>query len=94
MPPALLLILFFLLLFFLEYLSVATGHSEAISGMRQGRIILKKILLPSLLSASAFACGTLTNGSFKSLIGSSIALIGFGLFATIAYYFADTPEDI
>lgn len=60
--------------------------------MQRGRIILRKFLIPSFLSTTAFACGVLSRGTVKTLVASSMLLLCFAFFAALVHYFADTTE--
>jgi hypothetical protein len=93
MPPVFLLILFFMVLFTLSYCLRKLGYSESVDGMARGRIIVIKFLIPSFLSAAAFGSGAMSGGSLKGIIGSSLLLLIFALFAGVAHYFTDTTAD-
>lgn len=93
MPPVFLLILFFMVLFALSYWLRKSGYSEPVDGMARGRIVVRNFLIPSFLSAAAFGSGVMSGGSLKGIIGSSLLLLIFALFAGMAHYFVDTTED-
>jgi hypothetical protein len=91
--PLLLLILFLVVLLGLSYMLKKSGHATADDGMANARPILQKFLLPAFLSASAFACGVLSGGSLRGLLGSTLLLLIFGIFAGLVHYFTDTTKD-
>lgn len=92
--PSLLLLVFLAILFSLSYLLGKSGYSAPEDGMCHGRIVVRKFLIPSFLSASAFVSGTTSNGSIKGIVASSVLLLIFALFSVLILYLTDTTEHV
>jgi hypothetical protein len=93
MPVVVLLILILSALFVIYWFLRKLGYSEPVDGMVQGRIIMRKYLIPYSLSAAAFSCGVISGGTLKGFIASYLLLSIIALFAWFFLYLADTTED-
>jgi len=93
MAPVLLLILFLVFLLFLSYFLKKSGHSTSDDGMAAARPFVQKLLIPSFLSASAFGCGVLSQGSLKGILSSTMLVLLFGVFAGFVHYITDTTKE-
>jgi hypothetical protein len=92
-PPASLLLLFIMFILFLSFLARVLGYSEPEDGLSGMRTFVQRVLLPSLLSGSAFACGMVAPGTVAGLVGSFLALVLIALIAAIFYYFTETTRN-
>jgi hypothetical protein len=86
------LAIIFLIIFCIRYALQKTGHSEPGDGMQLGRTFLRKVIIPSMLSSSAYASGMLSQGTVKTLIGSIFLLIACGMLVAVIQYITDTTE--
>jgi len=89
-PVVTLLIIAFLALITLSYVLVKRGYSHPVDATEKGGFFLRKVLIPSFLSFSAFAGGILSGASLAESSQGVYVLLLFSLFALFVHYIADT----
>lgn len=94
LPTVTLLMLFFVVGIGLAFLLRATGHAQSSDGMKDARLLLKKLLIPLFLSGCAFVTGFASLGTIKALIASGSIFLMLGIFAAFLYFIIDMTEDL
>lgn len=93
MPVALLLLVIYTIIVLLSFVLIRTGRGEPVDGTRQARNIVRKFLIPSILSASAFGFGFFSGSDIREVVAPIFLLLSFALILGVFYYLMNTVEN-